>query len=239
MTDDPLDAALAANLAAVRARITARCEACGRPAGEVLLLPATKYAGVPALQSLFRLGLRQFGENQVLAAERRAAALPSEAVFHLIGHLQRNKVKKALECFRTIQSVDSLRLAEEIERRAAPRLAEILIEINTGGEPQKHGFTAEEALTALEAMRSLEHLRIRGFMTVAPWASAPEEVRPCFRRLRLLRDEARRRGLGDGKLDVLSMGMSNDFEAAIEEGATIVRIGSALFAGLDVAPDLE
>ncbi|HNS00507.1 MAG TPA: YggS family pyridoxal phosphate-dependent enzyme [Planctomycetota bacterium] len=233
MEQHTIEAILGANLASLRARIGARCRACGRDPAEVSLLPATKYAGVAVLRALAGLGVSAFGENQVLAAERKAAALPPGIEFHLIGHLQRNKVARALRVFRAIHSVDSLRLAAEIDRRARDRPARVLIEVNVGGEERKHGFAPEDAIPAVAAMRSYAGLRIEGFMTVPPFETDPEKVRPFFAALRRLRDEARRLGLGDGKLAALSMGMSNDFETAIEEGATLVRIGSALYAGLD------
>ncbi len=228
-----IDSILDGNLASVRARIDARCRACRRDPATVLLLPATKYAGVEVIRALLGLGLREFGENQVRDAERKAAALGPGIEFHMIGHLQRNKAARALRLFRAIHSLDSLRLAEEIDRRAAGRSVRALIEVNVAGDERKHGFAPLEVLPAMEAMRGLGSLRIEGFMTVPPFETDPERVRPCFGELRRLRDEARRRGLGDGRLAALSMGMSNDFETAIEEGATIVRIGSALFAGLD------
>jgi pyridoxal phosphate enzyme (YggS family) len=196
------------------------------------MLPATKYATVEIMRGLVNIGLREFGENQVKHAEEKAAALGGEAVFHMIGHLQRNKVKRAVKLFRSIQSVDSLRLAEAISQRAAGAPMPVLLEVNVAREQQKYGLSCSEVFPALEAITPLPGLRVAGFMTVPPYAEDPEEVRPYFRRLREIRDEAQRRGLGDGKLEVLSMGMSNDFSVAVEEGATVVRIGSALFKGV-------
>ncbi|HAK94813.1 MAG TPA: YggS family pyridoxal phosphate-dependent enzyme [Planctomycetes bacterium] len=233
MEQHAIDSILGANLASLRARIDARCRACGRDPAGVLLLPATKYAGIAVLRALAGLGVRAFGENQVLDAERKAAALAPGIEFHMIGHLQRNKVARALRLFRAIHSVDSLRLAEELDRRAAGCSVRALIEVNVGGDERKCGFAPGDAIPAMEAMRAFPSLRIEGFMTVPPFETDPARVRPFFRALARLGDEARRRGLGDGRLATLSMGMSNDFETAIEEGATIVRIGSALFAGLD------
>jgi PLP dependent protein len=225
------DERLAENLARIRAGIAAACGRAGRDPAAVTILPATKYADIPTLEALVRLGFRTFGENHVQEAEEKARAIGDRAAFYLIGHLQRNKVKRALLLFRAIHSVDSVRLADEISRRLEPgRTLPLLIEVNVAGEEQKHGFPLAEALPALAAISAMPNLRVEGFMTVPPFAADPDAVRPHFRRLRELRDEARRRGLGDGTLDTLSMGMSNDFPVAVEEGATVVRIGSALFA---------
>jgi pyridoxal phosphate enzyme (YggS family) len=175
------------------------------------------------------LGLRDFGENQVKMAEEKAAALGPSARFHLIGHLQRNKVRRALRLFRSIHSVDSLKLAEALSRRLGGEHLPVLLEVNIGSEEQKHGFLPEELLPALEHISPLPGLCVEGFMAVPPYRADPEEVRPYFRRLREIRDEALRHGGSHGKLETLSMGMSGDFEVAVEEGATEVRVGSALF----------
>ena len=232
--DDPrdrqLDEPLRCNLTRIRERIAAACARAGRSPDTVSLLPATKYADIEVMRALVRIGLRTFGENQVKAAEEKAAALPPDITFRLIGHLQRNKAKRALALFSSIESLDSRRLAEELSRRRAGQSAfPVLLEVNTGEEPGKHGFRPAEVVSALEIISALPGLRVEGLMTVPPYLPDPESVRPYFRALRQLRDEARQRGLGDGRLDTLSMGMSGDFEVAVEEGATVVRIGSALF----------
>jgi pyridoxal phosphate enzyme (YggS family) len=235
MDRQALVATLHENLIRVRQRMAASCRRADRDPGGVALLPATKYATCAVMEAFMTLGVREFGENQVKAAEEKARRLGSDAVFHMIGHLQRNKAKRAVALFRTVQSVDSVRLAEEIARRAAGRGAPmpVLLEANLGGEAAKYGFAEAEILSALERISRLPELRVEGFMTVPPYTEDPEEARPYFRRLREIRDEARRRGLGDGTLAVMSMGMSNDFTVAIEEGATVVRIGSALFTGIE------
>ena len=233
MEQEPLQNQLAANLAQIRRRIDAACARVDRAPDTVRLLPATKYAGIEVMHALLAIGLRSFGENQVKMAEEKAAALGPEAQFHLIGHLQRNKVKRALRTFRSIQSLDSLRLAEEVAKRMAGSSIPVLLEVNVGGEEQKHGFLPGEVFGALEHLAQLPALCVEGFMAVPPYCPDPAGVRPYFRRLREIRDAARQRALGDGKLETLSMGMSADFEVAVEEGATIVRVGSVLFSRVD------
>jgi len=232
MPGKPIQETLSRNLARIRDAIDRRCRSAGRDPREVRLLPATKYASVEIMEALLELGVTEFGENQVKHAEEKAARLGDRAVFHLIGHLQRNKVKRALRLFRSIQSLDSVRLAEEISKRSGASTIPVLVEVNVAEESRKYGFAPSEVFEALRTIDSLPGLRVEGFMTVAPYTEDPESVRPYFRRLREIRDEARRLGLGDGKLDVLSMGMSNDFPVAVEEGATVIRVGSLLFEGV-------
>ncbi len=220
---------LSENLQRIRSRIAESAEKAGRAPEEIKLLPATKYADATVMKALLALGLKEFGENQVQQAECKAQVLGSGVTFHMIGHLQRNKVKRALKIFASIQSVDSIRLAEEISRRAGDRKVPVLLEVNIGREPQKYGFLPEELVEALGRIEKLENLEVLGLMTVPPWKEDPEEVRPYFRRLKELREEALDRGVGGTGLPELSMGMSHDFTVAIEEGATCVRIGSALF----------
>lgn len=227
---------LARNLADIQARIKASAESAGRSASEVTLLPVTKYASLAAMQGLLDLDIHCFGENQVQMTLKKRDALGPSVSFQMIGHLQRNKVKRALTLFTMIQSLDSMRLAECLSDRIAAAGAQpmpVLLEVNMGEEPNKHGFMPDAVLPALSAMGRLSGLSIKGFMTVPPYLSAPSDVRPFFAGLRKIRDAARQAGLGDGTLEVLSMGMSHDFEEAIQEGATVVRVGSALFAGLD------
>ena len=232
MDTDALIHRLARNIAAVRARIDAACTRAGRDPASVALLPATKTAGAGMLRAFMALGITRFGENQVRQAGIKAEALGPGARFDMIGHLQRNKVKTAVKLFETIQSVDSVRLAEEIDRRAAPAVMPVLLEVNVGGEPSKHGVAPGDVFAVLERLQDLAGLRVDGLMTVAPYHDDPERARPCFARLREWRDAARARGLGDGRLATLSMGMSHDLEAAIAEGATVVRVGSALLEGV-------
>jgi pyridoxal phosphate enzyme (YggS family) len=183
-------------------------------------------AGVPAL-----------GENRVQEAREKIAILGRPRPWHLIGHLQTNKVKDALESFDLIHSVDRLPLAEALSRRAAEagRLADVLVQVNVGEEPQKGGLRADELRGALETMAGLPGLRLRGLMTIPPLPHEPEDSRPYYKEMRRLLDEARRWGHAPD-LTELSMGMSGDFEVAIEEGATMVRVGTAIFGSRHVEP---
>jgi len=210
-------------IAAVRARIAAACERGGRGPGEVTIIAVTKGFGPDSVRAAVAAGLRDIGENRVQEAEVKRAALPDlpgDVRWHMIGHLQTNKVKTALSLFDTIQSVDSIHLAEAISRRA-PAPVPAFLEVNVAGEASKTGFTPSDLPSAYEAIGRLSGLDVRGLMTVAPISAAPEDVRPVFRKLAA---EARQLGLQE-----LSMGMTDDFEVAVEEGATYVRLGRLLF----------
>jgi pyridoxal phosphate enzyme (YggS family) len=219
---------IAANIEALRARIVAAAGRAGRDPARVRLVGASAMSkGVTNEMVLAALdaGLRDFGENYVQEAELRSAELApraSEATWHFIGHLQTNKVPAALTLFDTIESVDSLRLAQTISRRAT-KPVRILLEVNVAGEAAKHGFEPGEVADAVAQIAALPNTDLMGLMTMAPEVKDAEETRPVFRRLRQL---AEANGLAE-----LSMGMTNDFEVAVEEGATMVRIGRALFAG--------
>ncbi len=214
---------IAANLEAVRGRIARAAERAGRDPASVRLVAISKTYGPEAVLAAWRAGQRDFGENRVQEAEEKipaVAAAGAQPVWHLVGHLQTNKVRPALRLFDILHSIDSLRLAQAIERRSEASLR-VFVEVNAGGEASKAGFAPGEVDDALAALRQLSHLDVHGLMTVAPAAADPEEVRPVFRELAAL---ARRHALPE-----LSMGMSGDFEVAIEEGATLVRIGTAIF----------
>jgi hypothetical protein len=213
---------IADNLTVVRARIAAACERAGRAPEDVTLIAVSKTFGADALAAAFAAGQRDFGENRVQEALPKIEAIAArglEARWHLVGHLQSNKAKAAAGRFAVIHSVDSIRLAQELSRRA--HRTAVLLEVNVAQEESKFGFAPEEVAPALSSIANLPHLEVRGLMTVAPDAGDPEAVRPVFRKLRELRD-----ALG---LHELSMGMSNDYEVAIEEGATMVRVGRAVF----------
>ncbi|MBI4322847.1 MAG: YggS family pyridoxal phosphate-dependent enzyme [Candidatus Omnitrophica bacterium] len=217
---------LSENLARVRARIRQACHRCGRDPASVTLVCVTKGIAIEAIQEAVSLGVTDLGENRVQEAKpKRAAFAAGEARWHLIGHLQRNKAKDAIGLFGVIHSLDSVALAEELERQAAKRqqILDALVQVNVSGEATKFGCTPAEAPSLAQAIGRLPHLRLMGLMTMAPFVENPEHARPYFRRLRLLREELLRSSL------LLSMGMSNDFEVAIEEGADFVRIGSAIF----------
>ena len=214
---------VAENLERVRERIELACQKAGRDPIEVTLVGVTKTVGPEAVVEAYEAGLRDFGENRVQEAVAKIDAVEQLGVqpsWHLIGHLQRNKVKAAAGRFAIIHSVDSLRLAEALSRRYQTDVL-VLLEVNVAQDAAKYGFAPEEVAAALSEIAVLPHLDVRGLMTIAPITSGPEETRPVFRRLRELRDEL--------ALDELSMGMSGDFEVAIEEGATMVRVGTAIF----------
>jgi len=214
---------IAENLARVRSRIEAACCRAGRAPAEVTLVGITKGFPPEAVAEAVAAGLEDAGENRVQEAAAKIEALAARGIrprWHLVGHLQTNKAKTALDLFAILHSVDSLRLAEALDRHASRPVA-VLLEVNVAQEASKFGFTPGELPAALSSISSLPHLDVRGLMTVAPQAADPEAVRPVFRRLRELRDAC---GLRD-----LSMGMTDDFEVAIEEGATLVRVGRAIF----------
>lgn len=210
-------------LAEVRQRIEAACRRAGRAPDGVTLVGVTKGQPVESVAEALACGLRDIGENRVQEALQKAGALRTMGVaprWHLIGHVQTNKAKAAAGLSAIIHSVDSLRLAQALDRAAHEPLP-ILLEVNVAGEASKFGFAPGEVAHALSEIAALPRLDVRGLMTVAPLTDRPETVRPVFRRLRELRDE-----LG---LRELSMGMTDDFETAIEEGATLVRVGRAIF----------
>lgn len=210
---------------AVRLRIAEACRISGRSLGDVTLVAVAKGFPAEAVREGAAAGLGQFGENRVQEAQAKLPQLTDISpplTWHMVGHLQTNKVKTALGLFDIIHSVDSLHLAEAISRRAPPSVrVPVLLEVNLAGEPAKYGLSPEELPAQAEAIRSLPGLDVRGLMTVAPMTAGGDELRPVFRSLRRLADSL--------KLRELSMGMTDDFELAVEEGATIVRIGRAIF----------
>jgi hypothetical protein len=215
--------AIAENLAAVRERIAAACRRAGRAPGEVTLVGVTKGFGPEAVAEACAAGLLDAGENRVQEAAPKIEALAARGVrprWHLVGHLQTNKVKRALELFAILHGVDSVRLAQEVSNRAGSPVP-VLLEVNIAGEERKFGFAPEELDTALAQISRLPNVDVRGLMTVAPATDDPERVRPIFRHLCELRE---RLGLRE-----LSMGMTDDFDVAVEEGATMVRVGRAIF----------
>ena len=229
-----MEETLKSNLDDVRRRMAAACERAGRRPDDVLLVAVVKTVGTEVVQALQALGVTDVGENRVAEAARKQAELGGTLglTWHMIGHLQRRKVRDALPLFGRIDAVDSLRLAREIDKRAAAQGATvpILLECNVSGESSKYGLSATDLPAALDAILPLEHLQVEGLMTMAPFVADPETVRPVFVALRHLAEHARTRtGL---PLPHLSMGMTQDFEVAIEEGATMVRVGSALFRGM-------
>lgn len=219
---------IAENLQAIRQRVAAACARCGRSASEVRLVAVTKYAEPAWVRALLDLGIQDLGESRPQQLVQRTAEFSEPIRWHLIGHLQRNKVRPVLPLVAMIHSVDSFRLLKRIEVLAEelqlrPR---VLLEVNISGEAAKQGFAPEELYSGWSAVRECRQVRVEGLMTMAPHSEKPEAARPVFRGLRELRDR-----LADDErpLAELSMGMSGDFETAVEEGATLVRIGSGLF----------
>lgn len=220
---------LAANFARIQERIAAACERAGRAPAEVTLLAVSKNHPPAAVVALAALGVTDFGESRVQEAKAKRPACPGRLRWHLIGHLQTNKARDAAELFDLIHSVDSLRLAVELQRQADKlgRRLRVLLEVNVAGEATKFGYPPDTLLAELDKLIALPRLELHGLMGMAPWSPDPERARPVFRRLRELQGECGQR-LG-APLPVLSMGMSGDYEVAIEEGSTLVRLGTALF----------
>lgn len=212
-----------ANLKLVRNRINDACRRSHRDAEEITLVAVTKTIDTGSIKTAIGLGIKHFGENRIQEAVPKIESLSqysNDITWHMIGHLQTNKVKQAIHFFDIIESVDSLKLAMELNNRTDKALP-VLLQVNVAEEGSKNGFSVVELEGVFEDVSSLPKLNISGLMTIAPLVANPEEVRPVFRKLRELRDK-----LG---LEHLSMGMTDDFEVAIEEGATILRIGRAIF----------
>jgi pyridoxal phosphate enzyme (YggS family) len=227
--------AVAANLAAIRDRIAAAAARASRRPEAIALMAVSKMHPPDRIREAYAAGQRLFGENRVqeFAAKAPALADLKDVQYHMIGHLQTNKSAKAAELFAAVDSIDTLKLAEKLNATAHElnKTLDVLIEINVGGEAAKTGIApeSEELESVLQAAPRLEALRFRGLMTVPPFTEDPEGARPYFRKLRDLRDTIAARKLSAITMDVLSMGMSHDFEVAIEEGSTCVRVGTAIF----------
>jgi pyridoxal phosphate enzyme (YggS family) len=220
---------LAANLRTVQERIAAACTRTQRDPASVTLVAVSKGQPPGIVTAAAGVGLTLFGENKVQEAKPKIALCPGRLRWHMIGHLQTNKGRDAVRLFEMIQSVDSLHLAQEINKCAdrAAKTMPVLLEINVAGDAAKFGYRPDQLLMELELINALPRIEIHGLMTMAPWTPEPEKVRPCFRRLRELKERCEQ--LLSAPLPHLSMGMTGDFEVAIEEGATMVRIGTALF----------
>ena len=233
MLDHPIDLQelLATNIAQVRSHIEEAAQRAGRQTDEITLVAVSKTKPVAMVEAAFRLGVTDFGENRVQEGLPKIAAFrPQGLRWHMIGHLQSNKAGKVVSAFDCVQSVDSLQLARILNRHATQhniRLP-ILLEINVSGEASKEGMTSSELYTMARQVVALPHLDVQGLMTIAPLVSDAEEVRPVFRALRELRDQLRNE-VPNCAWPHLSMGMTDDYRVAIEEGATIVRIGRAIF----------
>jgi pyridoxal phosphate enzyme (YggS family) len=220
------------SIARVEERIAAACERSGRRREDVRLVAVSKTHPAELVRAAFDAGLRDFGENRVQEAmSKRQAVADLGATWHLVGHLQSNKARVAREIFHWVHSLDSLRLAEKLAQAVGPGGARlpVLIEVNLGEESSKAGVRAGEVAALAEQIAPMETLDLRGLMVIPPFFENPEDVRPYFRRLRAVARDVEARNLPGVSMRELSMGMSHDFEAAIEEGATIVRVGTAIF----------
>ena len=224
-------ATLSEKLADVNRRIERACMRAGRTPDTVALVAVTKTIPAEIIQAAIDAGVRLVGENKVQEASAKLGQVRGDVAWHMLGHLQRNKVKKAVVLFDMIQSVDSEDLAVEMDKRAAElgRVMDVLVEVNTSGEDTKFGARPEDCIDLVGKMSHLRHISVRGLMTVGAFTPCEEIVRTGFRLLRDLRDAIRRANIEHVRMDFLSMGMTSDFEMAIEEGANMVRIGTAIF----------
>ncbi len=219
------------NIEVIKAKIAKAAERAGRKPEDVLLLAVTKTIDNERIREAVDAGLHELGENKVQEIMDKYDTLEREADWHMIGHLQTNKVKYIIDKVKLIHSVDSLKLAEEINKKAAKagRVMDILVEINVADEESKFGITCENAEDIIKEMAKMENIKVRGLMTVAPFVEDGEENRGVFRRLRQLLVDINGKKIDNVNMDILSMGMTGDYEVAVEEGATIVRVGTGIF----------
>lgn len=219
------------NLETVKKKVKDSCERAGRPEGDVTLIAVSKTKPLELVQEAYEAGARDFGENRVQDLLDRIETMPPDIRWHMIGHLQRNKVKYIVGKVAMIHSVDSLRLAEEISRESAKRHVEtdVLIEVNVAGEESKFGVSVEKTAALVEEVSKLPALHVRGLMTIAPFVEDAEENRQYFRKLKQLSVDIERKNIDNVNMSVLSMGMTGDYSVAIEEGATCVRVGTGIF----------
>ena len=225
------------NFRQVEENIRRACGRAGRDPGDVTLIAVSKTKPVELLREAYDLGTRVFGENKVQEIVEKYEALPKDIHWHMIGHLQRNKVKYIIDKVDLIHSVDSVRLAETIEKEAAKLdlTANILLEVNVAEEESKFGLKVEEVDQVVDEIAKFSHIKVCGLMTIAPFVENPEENRPYFRRLRNLSVDIGAKNIDNVTMSILSMGMTNDYEVAVEEGATMVRVGTGLFGARDYA----
>ncbi len=219
------------NLNTVETKIAAACARAGRERADVMLIAVSKTKPVEMLTEAYDTGVRDFGENKAQEMCDKIPKLPADIRWHMIGHLQRNKVKYIIDQAALIHSVDTYRLAEEINIQAKKRgiIVPILVEVNIAGERSKFGASAEDAMLLVEEIAALENLRIKGLMTIAPYVVDAEENRPYFRKIKQLSVDITNKNIDNVSMEVLSMGMTGDYEVAIEEGATMVRVGTGIF----------
>lgn len=222
---------LESNLQEVERKILEACEKAGRAREDITLIAVSKTKPVPMLKEIYDLGIRDFGENKVQELTDKAPQLPNDLRWHMIGHLQRNKVKQVIDKAVLIHSVDSVRLAKAIEAEAAKKdiIVQILLEVNVAEEDSKFGLKVNEVLPAIEEIAAMPHVRIKGLMTIAPFVENPEENRTVFAQLQKLSVDIAEKNIDNVSVDILSMGMTNDYQVAIEEGATMIRVGTGIF----------
>ncbi|EOS24292.1 YggS family pyridoxal phosphate enzyme [Lachnospiraceae bacterium 3-1] len=219
------------NLIQVQNNIKAACEKVGRNQEEVTLIAVSKTKPIPLLEEAYNAGSRNFGENKVQEIMDKYPVLPTDIKWHMIGHLQRNKVKYIIDKVTLIHSVDSLRLAEEISNQASKKQVEvdILVEINIAQEESKFGISRIEAFQLIEEIAKLPNIHIKGLMTIAPFVENPEDNRKYFRQIKELSVDIMQKNIDNVSMSVLSMGMTGDYMVAVEEGATMVRVGTGIF----------
>ncbi|MGN0143127.1 MAG: YggS family pyridoxal phosphate-dependent enzyme [Roseburia sp.] len=219
------------NLSIVEQNIEKACQKAGRSRDEVTLIAVSKTKPVEMLQEIYDAGIRDFGENKVQELCGKMEQLPADIKWHMIGHLQRNKVKYIAGHTELIHSVDTYRLAEEINIQAKKKniVIPILVEVNIAGEESKFGTSAEDAILLVEDISHLENVRIKGLMTIAPNVENPEDNRLYFRKIKQLSVDIRNKNIDNVSMEILSMGMTGDYMVAIEEGATMVRVGTGIF----------
>lgn len=221
----------------VEEKVQAACARSGRDRSEVTLIAVSKTKPLPVLKEAYELGVRVFGENKVQELADKYELLPDDIHWHMIGHLQTNKVKYIIDKVDLIHSVDTLKLAETIEKEAAKRniTARVLVEVNVAEEESKFGLKVEEVIPFVEKIATFPHLSVCGLMTIAPFVENPEENRPIFANLHKLSVDIAMKNIDNVNVSILSMGMTNDYEVAIEEGATMVRVGTGIFGARNYA----
>lgn len=226
-----------ANIQEIRARIAAACQRSNRHPDDVTLIAVTKTIAPELINQAVTAGLRLLGENRVQEVLHKADAVTPGVTWHLIGHLQTNKVRQIIDRVELIHSLDSLHLAQELQKRAQLRgkPVQVLVEVNIGQEASKFGLAPESVKDFLISLQTLDFIEIKGLMTVAPFLDDPEDVRMVFRSLKMLFDELKQLDMPNVRMEHLSMGMTHDFEVAIEEGATMIRVGTGIFGARNYA----
>ena len=222
---------LGENIKNIWSRIESAAEKTGKNREDIKLVAVTKTVETERIKEAINCGIQIIGENRVQEAESKFDQITEKVEKHLVGHLQTNKAKKAIELFDFIQSVDSQRIAQEISRRASQmgKVIEVLVEINTSGETTKFGIDPPQALSFIKPISDLEGIKIKGLMTIGLFSDNPEDTRPCFKRLKVIFDQMKKENIHNVEMKYLSMGMTSDFEVAILEGSNMVRIGTAIF----------